>query len=206
MRLCTMALIIPKPQFNATLEQALEPLSLLIQGNTIEDSMVLHGVSETLAVVCQVHPMLPHAKFEMVVNSLLKLFSYESSKIPPPACLGLLYLCDGRQEMVVGREYIEPLIHLLIEIVRSFPAFYNKMSCLEGSKPLCMSKCQQWPRKSLEDDIKVSCGRLVPSQHKDSVLEYNEYAFYDPQQVSIRFLVKVKFEEQDVVYEEASPQ
>ncbi|KAK1365778.1 hypothetical protein POM88_041339 [Heracleum sosnowskyi] len=96
MRLCTMALIIPKPQFNATLEQALEPLSLLIQGNTIEDSMVLHGVSETLEVVCQVHPMLPHAKLEMVVNSLLKLFSYESSKIPPPACLGLLYLCDGR--------------------------------------------------------------------------------------------------------------
>ncbi|KAK1354601.1 Poly [ADP-ribose] polymerase [Heracleum sosnowskyi] len=57
-----------------------------------------------------------------------------------------------------------------------------------------------------EDDIKVPCGRLVPSQHKDSVLEYNEYAVYDPQQVSIRFLVKVKFEEQDVVYEEASPQ
>ncbi|KAK1364520.1 hypothetical protein POM88_040081 [Heracleum sosnowskyi] len=123
--LCTMALIIPKPQFNATLEQALEPLSLLIQGDTIQDSMVLHGVSETLAVVCQVHPMLPHAKLEMVVNSLLKLFSYESSKIPPPACLGLLYLCDGRQEMVVGREYIEPLIHLLIEIVRLYIEIYD---------------------------------------------------------------------------------
>ncbi|KAK1394126.1 hypothetical protein POM88_013182 [Heracleum sosnowskyi] len=82
----------------------------------------------------------------------------------------------------------------------------SKMRCLEGSDPLCMSKCQQWPRKILEDDIKVPCGRLVPSQHKDSVLEYNEYDVYDPQSVSIRFLVKVKFEEQDVVYEEASPQ
>ncbi|WOG94510.1 hypothetical protein DCAR_0313806 [Daucus carota subsp. sativus] len=57
-----------------------------------------------------------------------------------------------------------------------------------------------------KDDIKVPCGRLVPSEHKDSVLDYNEYAVYDPQQVSIRFLVKVKFEEQDVEYEEASPE
>lgn len=36
-----------------------------------------------------------------------------------------------------------------------------------------------------EGDVKVPCGRLVPSEHKDSVLEYNEYAVYDPQQVNI---------------------
>lgn len=36
-----------------------------------------------------------------------------------------------------------------------------------------------------KDDIKVPCGRLVPSEHKDSVLDYNEYAVYDPQQVHI---------------------
>lgn len=33
------------------------------------------------------------------------------------------------------------------------------------------------------DDIKVPRGRLVPSAHKDSPLEYNEYAVYDPKQV-----------------------
>ncbi|GER36564.1 poly [ADP-ribose] polymerase, partial [Striga asiatica] len=52
-------------------------------------------------------------------------------------------------------------------------------------------------------DIKVPCGKLIPSEHKDSPLEYNEYAVYDPKQVSIRFLVAVKFEEKDVVYDTA---
>lgn len=33
------------------------------------------------------------------------------------------------------------------------------------------------------DDIKVPRGRLVLSAHKDSPLEYNEYAVYDPKQV-----------------------
>ncbi|KAK6119900.1 hypothetical protein DH2020_046347 [Rehmannia glutinosa] len=52
-------------------------------------------------------------------------------------------------------------------------------------------------------DIKVPCGELIPSEHKDSPLEYNEYAVYDPQQVSIRYLVAVKFEEKGVVYDTA---
>lgn len=50
-----------------------------------------------------------------------------------------------------------------------------------------------------KDGIKVPCGRLIPSAHKDSPLEYNEYAAYDLKQVSIRFLVSLKFEEQDTV-------
>ncbi|XP_068661736.1 protein ADP-ribosyltransferase PARP3 [Aristolochia californica] len=48
-----------------------------------------------------------------------------------------------------------------------------------------------------KDDIKVPCGRLVESEHRDSLLEYNEFAVYDPKQVSIRFLVGVKYEEQN---------
>ncbi|GJU79145.1 putative poly [ADP-ribose] polymerase 3 [Tanacetum coccineum] len=56
-----------------------------------------------------------------------------------------------------------------------------------------------------KDDIKVPCGSLVASEHKDSPLEYNEYAVYDPKQVSIKFLVGVKFEEQNVEYEEVDP-
>ncbi|KAI3420535.1 Poly [ADP-ribose] polymerase (PARP) [Psidium guajava] len=50
-----------------------------------------------------------------------------------------------------------------------------------------------------KDDIKVPCGRLIPSKHKDSPLEYNEYAVFDPEQTSIRFVVGVKYEEQGVV-------
>lgn len=47
-----------------------------------------------------------------------------------------------------------------------------------GKKTTDESEHQTW-----EDDIKVPCGRLVPSVHKDSPLEYNEYAVYDPNQV-----------------------
>lgn len=56
----TLAVIVPKPQFSETLEVVLEPLSLLIDGSTVTD--VIYGVSQTLAVVCQVYPMLPSAK------------------------------------------------------------------------------------------------------------------------------------------------
>ncbi|KAI3688110.1 hypothetical protein L1987_81818 [Smallanthus sonchifolius] len=56
-----------------------------------------------------------------------------------------------------------------------------------------------------KDDIKVPCGSLLESEHKDSTLEFNEYAVYDPKQVCMRFLVGVKFEEQDTEYEEVDP-
>ncbi|URE26762.1 PADR1 (NUC008) domain [Musa troglodytarum] len=49
------------------------------------------------------------------------------------------------------------------------------------------------------DDVKVPCGRLVASEHSDGPLEYNEYAVYDPKQVCMRFVVAVKYEEQNVV-------
>ncbi|XVF69157.1 hypothetical protein PTKIN_Ptkin11bG0058400 [Pterospermum kingtungense] len=50
-----------------------------------------------------------------------------------------------------------------------------------------------------KDDINVPCGRLIPSEHKDSPLEYNEYTVYDPKQVCVNFLVGVKYEEKGVV-------
>nr|GMD20526.1 poly [ADP-ribose] polymerase 3 [Ipomoea batatas] len=56
-----------------------------------------------------------------------------------------------------------------------------------------------------KDDIKVPCGRLIESQHSDSPFNYNEYAVYDPQQVSIRFLVAVKYDEEAVEYDTAEP-
>ncbi|XP_071700708.1 protein ADP-ribosyltransferase PARP3 [Rutidosis leptorrhynchoides] len=74
-----------------------------------------------------------------------------------------------------------------------------------GVKGLGRKKTDEKEHFVWKDDIKVPCGSLVASEHKDSVLEYNEYAVYDPKQVSIKFLVGVKFEEQDVEYEEADP-
>ncbi|KAL2899465.1 Poly [ADP-ribose] polymerase 3 [Bienertia sinuspersici] len=49
--------------------------------------------------------------------------------------------------------------------------------------------------KIVEDDIKVPCGKLVPTspEPKDSILDFNEYAVYDPNQVKISFLVAVKY-------------
>ncbi|XP_024985759.1 putative poly [ADP-ribose] polymerase 3 [Cynara cardunculus var. scolymus] len=74
-----------------------------------------------------------------------------------------------------------------------------------GVKGLGRKKTDEKEHFVWKDDIKVPCGSLVASEHKDSPLEYNEYAVYDPKQVSIRFLVEVKFEEQDVEYEEVDP-
>ncbi|POO01272.1 Poly [ADP-ribose] polymerase [Trema orientale] len=68
-----------------------------------------------------------------------------------------------------------------------------------GVKGLGRKKTDESEHLNWEGDIKVPCGHLVPSEHKDSPLEYNEYAVYDPSQVSIRFLVAIKFEEKDVV-------
>uniref|UniRef100_A0A1S4AKM5 Poly [ADP-ribose] polymerase n=1 Tax=Nicotiana tabacum TaxID=4097 RepID=A0A1S4AKM5_TOBAC len=70
-----------------------------------------------------------------------------------------------------------------------------------GVKGLGRKKTDEKEHFVWKDDIKVPCGRLIPSEHKDSVLEYNEYAVYDPQQVSIKYLVAVKFDKQGVVYD-----
>ncbi|KAL7595726.1 hypothetical protein Lser_V15G28797 [Lactuca serriola] len=74
-----------------------------------------------------------------------------------------------------------------------------------GVKGLGRKKTNEKEHFVWKDDIMVPCGSLVESEYKDSPLEYNEYAVYDPKQVMIRFLVGVKFEEQDVVYEEVDP-
>ncbi|KAL5579914.1 hypothetical protein UlMin_012356 [Ulmus minor] len=71
----------------------------------------------------------------------------------------------------------------------------NKM----GVKCLGTKKTEESEHFTWKGDIKVPCGRLVPSENKDSPLEYTEYAVYDPKQVLVRFLVAVKYEERDVV-------
>ncbi|KAK4339208.1 hypothetical protein RND71_040670 [Anisodus tanguticus] len=94
--------------------------------------------------------------------------------------------------------------------IREFPTPPEDTRDLEekkiGVKGLGRKKTDEKEHFVWKDDIKVPCGKLIPSEHKDSVLEYNEYAVYDPQQVSIRYLVAVKFDEQGVVYDAAEPE
>ncbi|KAG9140059.1 hypothetical protein Leryth_010567 [Lithospermum erythrorhizon] len=72
-----------------------------------------------------------------------------------------------------------------------------------GVKGLGKRKTDEKEHFVWKDDIKVPCGRLIPSENKDSPLDFNEYAVYNPQQVSLRFLVAVKYEEKDVEYDTA---
>ncbi|KAL8148687.1 importin subunit alpha-like isoform X2 [Apium graveolens] len=143
----TMAVLVPKSQFSETLEVVVEPLCLLIDGSTIN---VIYDISQTLAVVCEVYPMLPPAKFEMVYDSLLKLFDSKSSEIPPHVCLGLLYLCDGRQEMVISKKDFAPLIDRLIEITK----FYNDWDLCDNAIA-ALTTLGTIVRWGSDDDIEV---------------------------------------------------
>ncbi|KAJ4753316.1 Poly [ADP-ribose] polymerase [Rhynchospora pubera] len=67
-----------------------------------------------------------------------------------------------------------------------------------GVKGLGRKKTDEAEHFTWKDDIKVPCGRLVPSDKKDSPLEYNEYTVYDPKQVCMKFMVWVKYEEQNM--------
>nr|DAD28810.1 TPA_asm: hypothetical protein HUJ06_030278 [Nelumbo nucifera] len=68
-----------------------------------------------------------------------------------------------------------------------------------GVKALGRKKPDESEHTTWKDDIRVPCGKLIPTGQEDSPLEFNEYAVYDPKQVSIRFLVAVKYEEKDAV-------
>lgn len=61
-----------------------------------------------------------------------------------------------------------------------------------GVKGLGRKKTDESEHFVWKDDIKVPCGRLIPSEHTDSLLEYNEYAVYDPQKVKIFHMAWLK--------------
>lgn len=52
-----------------------------------------------------------------------------------------------------------------------------------GVKGLGRKKPNESEHFVWKDNIKVPCGHLVPSDYKESPLEYNEYAVYDPKLV-----------------------
>ncbi|XP_074289208.1 protein ADP-ribosyltransferase PARP3 [Silene latifolia] len=72
-----------------------------------------------------------------------------------------------------------------------------------GVKGLGKRKTNEKEHFVWKDDIKVPCGSLVPAEPepKDSVLDFNEYAVYNPNQVKISFLVGVKYIEKNVEYD-----
>ncbi|KAF3320751.1 poly [Carex littledalei] len=67
-----------------------------------------------------------------------------------------------------------------------------------GVKGTGRKKTDESEHFTWKDEIKVPCGRLVPSDKKDSSIEYSEYAVYDPKQVCMKFMVWVKYEEQNM--------
>lgn len=67
-----------------------------------------------------------------------------------------------------------------------------------GVKGVGRKKTNESEHLTWRDGVKVPCGKLVPSRNKNGPLEYSEYAVYDPKQVSICFLVAVKYEEQNM--------
>lgn len=52
-------------------------------------------------------------------------------------------------------------------------------------KGLGKKKTDESEHFSWKDEVKVPCGKLVPSGLDDSPLEFNEYAAYDPSQVRV---------------------
>ncbi|GFP79141.1 poly [ADP-ribose] polymerase 3 [Phtheirospermum japonicum] len=90
------------------------------------------------------------------------------------------------------------VVHLLISLVHHCIALvmvfifgfcliftYDATSLEEKKKGvigLGKKKIDESEHFTWKDDIKVPCGKLIPSEHKDSPPEYNEYAIYDAQQ------------------------
>lgn len=54
-----------------------------------------------------------------------------------------------------------------------------------GVKALGRKKTDESEHFVWKDDIRVPCGTLIASEHKDSPLEYNEYSVYDTKQVCL---------------------
>lgn len=108
------------PESKVILEGALECLTSIITDHypvdeeSSVDEFCIGG--RTLAVACQLNPELSCDKLKLVLPALMKLIEHESWEINPSGCIGLVYLCEGRKEMVVEKEYFEPLIKRLFRL------------------------------------------------------------------------------------------
>ncbi|KAK1362787.1 hypothetical protein POM88_038348 [Heracleum sosnowskyi] len=94
-------------------EEALELLtSIVTDRSTVHEVLCVSG--RTLAVACQINPELSCDKLKSVVRALMKLLESEHSDIYPSGYAGLVYLCDGRKEMIVENEYFGSLIERFV--------------------------------------------------------------------------------------------
>ncbi|KAK1362781.1 hypothetical protein POM88_038342 [Heracleum sosnowskyi] len=94
-------------------QEALELLtSIVTDRSTVREVLCVSG--RTLAVACQINPELPCDKLKSVVRALMKLLESEHSDIYPSGYAGLVYLCDGRKEMIVENEYFGSLIERFV--------------------------------------------------------------------------------------------
>ncbi|XP_074347705.1 importin subunit alpha-1b-like [Apium graveolens] len=90
-------------------DEALELLvSFLTDRSTVHDVLCVSG--RTSAVACQINPKLPCDKLMLVVRALMELLKSEHSDIYPSGCAGIVYLCEGREEIIFENEYFECLI------------------------------------------------------------------------------------------------
>ncbi|XP_020258941.1 LOW QUALITY PROTEIN: putative poly [ADP-ribose] polymerase 3 [Asparagus officinalis] len=79
--------------------------------------------------------------------------------------------------------------------MKNMPEDIKSLEEKKAMKGVGRKKTDESEHFTWKDNVKVPCGELISFGHDDSLLEYNEYATYDPSQVSIRFLVGVRYEE-----------
>ncbi|KAK1363266.1 hypothetical protein POM88_038827 [Heracleum sosnowskyi] len=117
--LCIIAFGIPScSESKIVLAEALESQTSLIASfneSTGEDLLCIG--SETLALACQVYLDFSLDEVESVVQAFMKLLKYESSHVLAYACLGIFFLCYGKQKMVVEEQQFGTLVDRLIELI-----------------------------------------------------------------------------------------
>ncbi|KAK1363268.1 hypothetical protein POM88_038829 [Heracleum sosnowskyi] len=102
------------------LKETLESLTSLIDSfnESTGDDLLCIG-SKTLALACQVYLDFCPDELESVLQAFMKLLKYESIRVPLYACSGIMYLCDGKQKMVVEEQQLGTLVDRLIELIDS---------------------------------------------------------------------------------------
>ncbi|KAJ3675096.1 hypothetical protein LUZ60_004138 [Juncus effusus] len=147
-----------------------------------------------------------------IVRHLNKGFQPAVCQIPAPGYMfGQAIVCsdasaDAARYGFTGVDRPEGFLILAVaslgENITEISNFPEDVKELEekknGVKCVGKKKTEETEHFVWRDDMKVPCGKLVPSGKKDSPLEYNQYAVYYPKQVCMKFMVWVKYEEKNL--------
>ncbi|KAK1376292.1 hypothetical protein POM88_032485 [Heracleum sosnowskyi] len=131
----TIAPTMPNHEFIPALDVVLETLFRIIHElDCGYDKEMSSSVSMTLAVVCQVYPMLPLPKLEAVVYDVDCLFQYSVQyggvKLPTYACMTLVYLCEGRKGIDFSKIWLHHIVPPLIKNSRDYYEPKNRASTI----------------------------------------------------------------------------